>query len=259
EFGSGSGEMLSIAEEPKEAVNPFADEDPFQDIEPEEAPVAARPTAVSFAPPRRGSSGLRNPFDDDASSQASEDLPAGHIASGGGSFGRASGGILPLPEMPEESVREAGLEAAEEVRSLRRALISEEAACAQAKAELEAQLQAAEASEAGSLRRRLAEEKAKSRALEAAGGDRGGWADGCGVCVPREGGGPHRQGHRRHLPGGPAPVEAGPSAAHGGALCSLAAAAASAGAGAGAARAEAGVAEVDSAPDSGRTRCCPEC
>ncbi|CAJ1348914.1 unnamed protein product, partial [Effrenium voratum] len=165
EFGSGSGEMLSIAEEPKEAVNPFADEDPFQDIEPEEAPVAARPTAVSFAPPRRGSSGLRNPFDDDASSQASEDLPAGHIASGGGSFGRASGGILPLPEMPEESVREAGLEAAEEVRSLRRALISEEAACAQAKAELEAQLQAAEASEAGSLRRRLAEEKAKSRAL----------------------------------------------------------------------------------------------
>ncbi|CAJ1348913.1 unnamed protein product, partial [Effrenium voratum] len=236
EFGSGSGEMLSIAEEPKEAVNPFADEDPFQDIEPEEAPVAARPTAVSFAPPRRGSSGLRNPFDDDASSQASEDLPAGHIASGGGSFGRASGGILPLPEMPEESVREAGLEAAEEVRSLRRALISEEAACAQAKAELEAQLQAAEASEAGSLRRRLAEEKAKSRAL--------GWADGCGVCVPREGGGPHRQGHRRHLPGGPAPVEAGPSAAHGGA---------------GAARAEAGVAEVDSAPDSGRTRCCPEC
>ncbi|CAK9028769.1 unnamed protein product [Durusdinium trenchii] len=194
--------MLSIAEEPDEAFkSPMAEEtplNPFEDDEPDEPfehLSGRRATAVSFAPPTRARVNSRNPFGEDAWEEASlgsEDLPAGHMDSGGGcSFGRASGGILPLPEMSEESSSEskaaerraavnaisdekaaAAVEEAEEakaeVQRLRRALISEEQACAEARAdraELEVAASGSDASDSARLRLLLSEEKAKSRAL----------------------------------------------------------------------------------------------
>eukprot|EP00913_Durusdinium_trenchii_P019585 g18412.t1 len=197
--GTGSAEMLSIAEEPDEAFkSPMAEEtplNPFEDDEPDEPfehLSGRRATAVSFAPPTRARVNSRNPFGEDAWEEASLGSEDRHMDSGGGcSFGRASGGILPLPEMSEESSSEskaaerraavnaisdekaaAAVEEAEEakaeVQRLRRALISEEQACAEARAdraELEVAASGSDASDSARLRLLLSEEKAKSRAL----------------------------------------------------------------------------------------------
>jgi len=187
--GTGSAEMLSIAEEPddeafKSPVNTVPS-NPFEDMdEPSERdPSLRRATAVSFAPPPRAGSDSRNFSEDlwDETSLASEDMNVKNVDSSGGcSFGRASGGILPLPETQAVDTSKAketaevavnteapANEAKAEVQRLRNALISEEAACAEAKAELKEAGSGSDASEADRLRLLLSQEKAKIRELGA--------------------------------------------------------------------------------------------
>eukprot|EP00439_Symbiodinium_sp_Y106_P060242 s4885_g8.t2 len=143
--------MVSIEEEPEDqASKDDAFFSPVEDAS-EKSRGEGRDRAVSFAPPLRvkvedATTSDRNPFEDDSASEETahgEESPvmiAGHIPSGGGSFGTPSG-IMPAAATAtstQDKTARLQEQLSKEVVELRQALRSEEAACAAERTKAEA-------------------------------------------------------------------------------------------------------------------------
>ncbi|CAE7610352.1 unnamed protein product, partial [Symbiodinium necroappetens] len=155
--------MVSIEEEPEEATRDDAFFSPVEDAS-EKSRGEGRERAVSFAPAMRvkvedATTSDRNPFEDDSASEETargEESPvmiAGHIPSGGGSFGTPSGIMPASATTPSRQDKTALLQEqlSKEVFELRQALRSEEAAYAAERAKAEAKASAAPPPELGSF------------------------------------------------------------------------------------------------------------